>query len=151
MLFIDLDLDVKFVTAGHVAYRCTCRIGYVRYQIIFECNGWGHLISWQRWWSLCGVDKLNVSPSLCRRSGLNPSSPLSGIFLHEPSWVSLRCREMIVLQISVQGFGGFWTPIQGANLPTLKLCTKKPIWSQNCVRNPLESALYTSTAVYITL
>ena len=45
LLFIDLDLDVKFVTLGHVAYRCTCRIGYVRYQIIFECNGWGHLIS----------------------------------------------------------------------------------------------------------
>ena len=39
--------------------------------------------------------------SLCRRSGLNPSSPVTGIFFHEPSSVSLRCREMIVSQIFV--------------------------------------------------
>ena len=39
--------------------------------------------------------------TLCRRDGLNPSSPLFGIFLPEPSSVSLRCRGMIVPQISV--------------------------------------------------
>ena len=43
----------------------------------------------QEWWG-------NEDWALCRRDGLNPSSPLSGIFLHEPSSVSLRCREMIV-------------------------------------------------------
>ena len=48
---------------------------------------------WQR--------KQKILLSLCRRSGLNPSSPVSGIFFHEPSSVSLRCREMIVLQIFV--------------------------------------------------
>ena len=39
--------------------------------------------------------------ALCHRDGLNPSSLVTGIFLHEPSWVSLRCKEMIMLEISV--------------------------------------------------
>ena len=39
--------------------------------------------------------------SLCRRSGLNPSSLVIGIFFHEPSSVSLRCRGMIVPLIFV--------------------------------------------------
>ena len=39
--------------------------------------------------------------TLCRRSGLNPSSLVSGIFFHEPSSVSLRCRKMIVPLIFV--------------------------------------------------
>ena len=43
----------------------------------------------------------NALLTLCHRDGLNPSSPLFGIFLHEPSSVSLRCRGMIVPQISV--------------------------------------------------
>ena len=53
--------------------------------------------------------------ALCHRDGLNPSSFVSVMFLHEPSWVSLRCRGVIVLGISVLGFGGFWTPIQAVN------------------------------------
>ena len=42
-----------------------------------------------------------TTPPLCRRSGLNPSSPVSGIFFHEPSSVSLICRGMIVPLIFV--------------------------------------------------
>ena len=48
-----------------------------------------------------------TSYTLCHRSGLNPSPPLSRIFFHEPSSVSLRCRGMIVPQIFILGFGGF--------------------------------------------
>ena len=43
----------------------------------------------------------SLHKTLCRRSGLNPSSPVTGIFFHEPSSVSLRCRKMIVPQIFV--------------------------------------------------
>ena len=39
--------------------------------------------------------------SLCHRDGLHPSSLVTRIFLLEPSWVSLRCKEMIMLEISV--------------------------------------------------
>ena len=39
--------------------------------------------------------------ALCHRDGFNPSSPLPLIFLHERSWVSLICWEMVVLQLSV--------------------------------------------------
>ena len=39
--------------------------------------------------------------TLCRRSGLNPSSLVSGIFFHEPSSVSLISRGMIVPLIFV--------------------------------------------------
>ena len=39
--------------------------------------------------------------TLCHRDGFNPSSPLPLIFLHERSWVSLICWEMVVLQLSV--------------------------------------------------
>ena len=52
-----------------------------------------------------GLSNLKVehfgSSALCHRDSLNPSSLVSGIFLLEPSWVSLRCKEMIILEISV--------------------------------------------------
>ena len=51
--------------------------------------------------------KRDATYSLCRRSGLNPSSLVSGIFSHEPSSVSFICRGMIVPLIFVWGFGGF--------------------------------------------
>ena len=42
-----------------------------------------------------------TSYTLCRRSGLNPSSLVTRIFFHEPSSVSLICRGMIVPLIFV--------------------------------------------------
>ena len=46
-------------------------------------------------------EKEEEEEALCRRSGLNPSSLVSGIFFHEPSSVSLRYRGMIVPLIFV--------------------------------------------------
>ena len=48
-----------------------------------------------------GIYFIFITLALCRRSGLNPSSLVIGIFFHEPSSVSLRCRGMIVPQIFV--------------------------------------------------
>ena len=52
-------------------------------------------------WAPTIFQQYSMLYALCRRSGLNPSSPLSGFFFHEPSSVSLRCRGMIVPQIFV--------------------------------------------------
>ena len=67
---------------------------------------WSPTLSWPRLTSppqrrLKGACTSWPGRTLCRRSGLNPSSPVTGIFFHEPSSVSLRCREMIVSQIFV--------------------------------------------------
>ena len=51
--------------------------------------------------SVQGIRHKKYGMALCHRDGLNPSSLVTGIFLLEPSWVSLRCKEMIMLEISV--------------------------------------------------
>ena len=61
--------------------------------------------------------------SLCRRSGLNPWSHVTEIFLHKSSPVSLMCKGMILFELTVWGFGGFWPPIWGVNSPAIKLFT----------------------------
>ena len=91
---------------------------------------------------------ISKNVTLCRRSGLNPSSSVTVIFLFEQFWVSLICMEMIVVQLSVKGFWGFSPPIWGSKLPDLKFVYWNFIWNNYLVIIPPKSALYTCSVVY---